>query len=160
MLRMRRADDLPFTVIHQHKQAKIMSNPIIIEESDFKLSPQDRAAYKRALIQAGATTAGLSDAHLLARYNAMMGVPMHAEANKRGRPPKARPEVTPEVKPMPEALPDAAAQLMALAKKLADEAKAAKPAAPAVTEARIIALIEEHAPRIFREALASLIKGV
>lgn len=111
--------------------------------TDLKLSPTDRAIYKRALIQAGQTTAGLTDAALMAAYRQLALKPQVAPK------PKAAPKPAPE----PE-LPDAAAQLMALAKQLADESKASR---AAVTESRIVELIEEHAPRILREMLSAML---
>lgn len=124
--------------------------------AQMNLSHTDRAILRRALLKVRRTTAGLSDDALITAYRESYGADAKLPAPAMEA--KAAPKIEPKAKAKasPEAQPDAAAQLLALAKQLADENRAHK---AAMTEARIVELIEEHAPRILRDMLAAMVKG-
>lgn len=78
-----------------------------IGELIMKLLPQQRAQYKRALIQAGQTTAGLSDEELQNRFYSTVGKPLNNTTEQKPLPQKTR-KVTAKNEDNPKA------QLMAL----------------------------------------------
>jgi hypothetical protein len=116
-------------------------------DNNFELTPKERATFKRALIQNGQQTAGLSDAELQKRYNALVGEPLHTQAA-----PIPETVPTPQPKPMPRKTPktqpaapqvDKKAQLMAMF----DELVAGNDSAPAISEAQIHEMIERQIAR-------------
>lgn len=66
-----------------------------------KLQAFERAQYKRALLRAGKTTAGLTDIELEQEYNALNGKPLNNAARKLDDTPKASPIKPRAAKPAP-----------------------------------------------------------